>query len=400
METKLPIKLQNIFPFISFAIEIRLLYKMKYSQRYHELNAQFRFGVDTHLAESNIDIRYFPFQSSKETFHCENSAYDANDDSIVENLSFVYPVFMPCGTAQAGKAILLLHGLNERNWNKYLTWAEYLCSETGKPVILFPIAFHMNRSPADWSNPRALLPIMDLRRQQNGDDRSLSFANVALSERICEKPFRFYSSGRQSVNDLSCLFQQIKSGNHALFQENTQIDIFAYSIGAFLAEITMMANPLNLFCNSKLFLFCGGGIFSSMVGKSRSIMDTKAFHVLYDYYLNQFGKAVNADYLSDKMFDSFYCLISADRKRSEREEFFSKLGNQLKGISLVNDKVMLCSGIPEAMGAGYASSHVTQMDFPVPYTHENPFPVSGSIDSTEVDAGFNKIFAEIAAFLS
>jgi hypothetical protein len=373
--------------------------KMKYTQRYHELNSQFLFGTDTHLIESNINIRYFSFQSTSETVINENSTCNCIDKSIVENLSFVYPVFMPGGLLKADNAILLMHGLNERNWNKYLTWAEYLCSKTGKPVILFPIAFHMNRSPESWSNPRALQSIMNIRRQANGADRSLSFANVALSERISENPYRFYSSGRQSVCDLSSLFTQIKGGKHILFKKNTQIDIFAYSIGAFLAEITMLANPLGLFSRSKLFLFCGGGIFSSMVGQSRSIMDKKAFNILYDYYLNRFNKSETEKMTTDKMFESFNTMISTDRNKSEREHFFNQFGNNLKGISLKNDKVMSFHGIPEALGADCASHHIARLDFSFPYTHENPFPVSGLAVSTEVDAGFLTVFSEIAEFL-
>ena len=373
---------------------------MKYSQRYQELNSQFLFGTDTHLIESNIDIRHFPFQSSGEAILNESSPCNEIDKTIIENQSFVYPVFMPSNLKKADKAILLLHGLNERNWNKYLTWAEYLCIETGKPVILFPIAFHINRSPLSWSNPRALQDIMNIRRQVNGEDRSLSFANVALSERISEKPYRFYSSGRQSVNDLSALFQQLKHGNHVLFKENTQIDIFAYSIGAFLAQITMLANPHGLFSASKLFLFCGGGIFSSMVGQSRSIMDKLAFKTLYDYYLNQFIKLLNPGTKADNILNSFNTMISADRNQAERQHFFSQLGNNLKGISLWNDKVMLYHGIPEALGADCAAHHMDRLDFSFPYTHENPFPVGGLVDASEVDAGFLKVFTEIARFFS
>ena len=64
-----------------------------------------------------------------------------------------------------------MHGLNERNWSKYLTWAEYLSSKTGKIVILFPIAFHINRSPVGWSNPRYLQSIFTKRKNEIGEDR-------------------------------------------------------------------------------------------------------------------------------------------------------------------------------------------------------------------------------------
>jgi hypothetical protein len=371
---------------------------MEYSKRYQELNTLFRLGIDTHLTESNIDICHFSFQSKHETGQSEDANTNSADVNIVENMSFVYPIFMPGEIKRADNAILLLHGLNERNWNKYLTWAEYLCSRTGKPVILFPIAFHMNRSPLSWSNPRALQPIMNLRRQLYGDDRSLSFANVALSERISEKPYRFYSSGRQSIMDLSTLFVQIKMGEHDLFKENAHIDIFAYSIGAFLAEITMLTNPGNLFSDSKLFLFCGGGIFSSMVGQSRSIMDKRAFQILYDFYLNHFVKSVKSLSGKDRIFDSFNSMISTDRNKIQRELFFNQMGNRLKGILLKNDKVMISQGIPEALGVACSASHIARMDFSYQYTHENPFPVNGQTDSTKVDEGFSKIFSEITDF--
>ena len=373
---------------------------MKYTQRYHELSSQFRFGVDTHLNPSDIDIRYFSFKSISEPEYSGFNHHDIIDEKIQENQAFEYMIFMPSELIKSDQAILLLHGLNERNWNKYLTWAEYLCSKTGKPVILFPIAFHMNRSPESWSNPRSLQNIMTLRRQQNGADRSLSFANVALSERITEKPYRFYSSGRQSIYDLNTLFEEIKKGEHILFKENTKIDIFAYSIGAFLAEITMMTNQHSLFSDSKLFLFCGGGIFSSMVGQSRCIMDKKAFEVLYEYYLHHFSKYLEPASTTDKIFESFNSMISSDRNQPEREHFFSQFGNKLKGISLENDKVMPYHGITEAFGSNLATNHFTRMEFSFPYTHENPFPVGGLIDATEVDKSFNSVFSEIANFLS
>jgi len=372
---------------------------MKYSQRYHELNALFNLGIDTHLTESNIDIRNFSFQSIHESDQNENKIIFSKDGTISENSSFIYPVFLPGGTKKRDSAILLLHGLNERNWNKYLTWAEFLCIKTGKPVILFPIAFHMNRSPLSWSNPRALQDMLNLRRQQNGEDRSLSFANVTLSDRITTKPSRFYSSGHQSILDLSLLIEQIKIGNHILFKENTQIDIFAYSIGAFLAEIMLMTNPNNLFSESKLFLFCGGGIFSSMVGESRFIMDKKAFDTLYEYYLFHFNKSGDSDSITNKIKESFNTMISFDRNKSERELFFSKMRDKLKGISLENDKVMPYYGIKEALGTNFAANHFKRMNFSFPYTHENPFPVSELIDSREVDICFNHVFSEISEFL-
>lgn len=373
---------------------------MNYSKRQIELNAQFQLGMNAHLNESDIDIRFYPFTSSVLTSFCKENLLSSEDEKIAENISFTYPVFLPRNLKRTNKAILLLHGLNERNWSKYLTWAEYLCKETGKPVVLFPIAFHMNRSPISWSNPRALQNLIDLRRKRNGTDRSLSFANVALSERIWENPSRFYKSGRQSLNDLAQLSKDIKTGIHPLFSENTQIDIFSYSIGSFLSQVTIMTNPEGLFSDSKLFMFCGGSIFSSMFGESRSIMDKPAFDRLLQYYMNDFCREVGPDSFCDKVYKSFFSMISPDKSKDERELFFKQLGNRIEGISLEKDKVIPYQGVVEALGSDNAKSRISLLDFSFSYSHENPFPIGQNYDSTEVDLSFNQVFSQAVQFLA
>jgi hypothetical protein len=78
-----------------------------------------------------------------------NDFLKSDDSSISENISFSYPVFIP-EDKTSRKAILLFHGLNERSWVKYLVWAYWLSELTGSYVVLFPISFHINRSPSSW----------------------------------------------------------------------------------------------------------------------------------------------------------------------------------------------------------------------------------------------------------
>lgn len=373
---------------------------MNYTQRFSRLSSLFRPGGTISLDDSRVDIRFYTFNSLPLSVRDKQCLVFPQDEEISENLSFSYPVFVPRGKNKAANAILLMHGLNERSWLKYLTWAEYLCAATGKPVILFPIAFHMNRSPAAWTNPRDLKPVLDIRRVQNGNDRSLSFANVALSQRISERPVRFYNAGRQSLYDLSQLTLDVKAGKHPLFARDTQIDIFAYSIGAFLSEVTVMADPHGLFSDSKLFLFCGGGIFSSMQGESRSIMDKKAFESLYGYYVSDFNRDARQYADTDKIYESFDCMISADREQVKRNLFYEGMGNRLKGIALLNDKVMPYSGVVEALGGQCASERISVMDFPFDYSHENPFPTGGNPDSESVNACFTTVFSTAAHYLA
>ncbi|WP_298646047.1 DUF6051 family protein [uncultured Proteiniphilum sp.] len=369
---------------------------LNYNERYIELNSCFKQGADCHLDETGINIRFFRFHSLLNderglTLPCA-------DSNISENFSFEYPVFTPSGKQKQGEAILLLHGLNERSWNKYLPWAEFLCCNTGKPVILFPIAFHINRAPLTWSNPRNLISLLDFRKEKYTDDRTISYANVALSDRISQNPERFYLSGRQTWADLTVLFEEIKTGRHPLFKEGTKIDIFAYSIGAFLSQVALMANQKGLFSDSRLFMFCGGSIFRSMFGISRNILDKPAFEKLQQYYIHIFGNEPSAQWEQDNAFHAFNSMISPDKFRLKREIFFEQLGKRLSGITLLRDCVIPYDGVREALGQKITDACVTLLDFTFPYTHENPFPVNEK-DTTSVNAAFRNIFSRAAEFL-
>ena len=369
---------------------------MKYNDRCIALNNSFKQGIDTHLDESGIDIRFYRFHSA----YCdEEREYTQQVIAINENLSFDYPVFSPAGSNRHEKAILLLHGLNERNWSKYLTWAETLAMNTGRPVILFPIAFHINRAPQTWSNPRSLAGLLNFRREQCADDRTLSFANVALSDRISQNPERFYLSGRQTWADLTTLAEDIKGGQHPLFKEDCQIDIFAYSIGAFLSQVTLMANEKNLFSDSKLFMFCGGSIFRSMYGISRSIMDRVAFNKLQEYYVHHFGNEPEIRWKRDNAFNAFFRMILPGRLQTERENFFSHIRSRIAGVALEKDSVIPYHGVREALGNETTEAAITLLDFPFQYTHENPFPQQTK-DQVSLNNAFTHIFSRAAEFFT
>ena len=78
------------------------------------------------------------------------------DISVEENQSFKYQIIKPKGVDKVKKAVFLFHGFNEKDWTKYLPWAKAICDGTGSAVILFPIAFHMQRAPKNWSNKREI----------------------------------------------------------------------------------------------------------------------------------------------------------------------------------------------------------------------------------------------------
>lgn len=370
---------------------------MQYNERYQTLSNCFEMGSDCTINDSNIEIQFFSFNSII-TEEEDNHLLQFADNNIPENFSFKYPVFTPSGRYKSNEAILLLHGLNERSWNKYLTWAEYLCQHTGKPVIMFPIAYHMNRGPKSWSNPRKMIDTLNNRKEIYADDRSISYANVALSDRLSEHPSRFYLSGRQTLLDLSKLFEDIKRGNHPLFKMGTNINIFTYSIGSFLAQVALMSNHNNLFEKSKLFMFCGGSIFSSMFGVSRSILDNASFSNLQNYYINLFGNEDNSIWKRDNIFNAFRQMITPDKWKQEREAFFAEVKSRISGISLTKDIVIPYHGVQEALGLNTTSEAIKLKDFSFNYSHENPFPYNEK-DTTSLNDAFEGVFERAVKFL-
>ncbi|MDR2130619.1 MAG: DUF6051 family protein [Odoribacteraceae bacterium] len=319
------------------------------------------------------------------------------DNRIEENKRFSYAVFLPGGTTRGDRAILLLHGLNERSWDKYLPWAEYLSLATGKAVILFPIAFHMNRAPACWRDPRALQPLVALRKQGGDGTRNSTFVNVAISARLSAKPERFYLSGRESLFNLWQLFSEIRDGRHSLFKEGASIDIFAYSIGALLAQVLLLSDPGRLTRDSRLFMFCGGALFSYMDGSARDIVDQEAYARVRSFYTNEFLATARGE--GDRFEKAFKAMILPRVSRAYREAFFERASERVRVVTLKNDSVMPTPGAREAVGERLAGSLVEELDFPFPYSHQHPFPVNDRVDPGLVHRAFESLFQRVAGFL-
>lgn len=351
---------------------------------------------------SKIKIRNTEFNSDSSL----GSFLNVSDTFIPENSRFTYPVFVP-ENENTGKVILLLHGLNERSWEKYLVWAFYLATVTGSYVILFPISFHINRAPASWKDPRSMIKFMQKRNSILGKVDMSSFANVALSDRLTEDPSRFFRSGYQTSCDIIKLMLSIKEGSHPVIRSLTTLNIFAYSIGAFLAEILVLGNPCELFTGSKLFIFCGGSVFSNMKGTSKLIMDKIAFDKVYNYYMTEFektakGRSSLADFLnSDTTGLVFRSMIDFGRMKQFRENLFRKLKGHIHSITLTKDTVIPAVGIRATLSDWDKNmKSVTDIvDFPYQYTHENPFPVLEPPLSRKVDNCFERIFSAAASFL-
>ncbi|MCB8965126.1 MAG: hypothetical protein H6536_08845 [Bacteroidales bacterium] len=389
---------------------------MEYTQTYHELKHLFSLKSDIiPLNSSGLQFNVMEFESSSDLTlplpadraQAEKMMLIAQSDAaIAQNRRFRYPVITPSVVNPHGRAIVLLHGLNERAWLKYLPWAYFLAIHTARPVILFPIAFHMNRSPESWANPREMSSLLKVRQAQR--DVSLStFANAALSQRLSEEPFRFFASGKQSADDLVSLLESIKGGDYPLLKRDSQVDFFAYSIGAFLSQVLFIANPRNLLSNSRLFLFCGGAHFSEMFGASRLIMDSGAYASLRRYYLHSFLNDIRIDgsfsdyFGGDGFGGAFLSMLSPESNRDLRMERLRMLGHRLMAVSLRNDRVIPSHFVKSSLSCIAKSGRgvVNELDFPYSYTHETPFPIGSNSDSAQVDRSFERVFKSAVDFL-
>lgn len=377
---------------------------MEYTKTFNELKTFFSSGKEEIcIPGSDIKIYNIEFRSDVPV----NGFSNKSDNLVPENQCFTYPVFAPPKNT-SGNVILLLHGLNERSWVKYLTWAYWLSMNTGSYVILFPISFHMNRSPATWKDPRAMISFMKDRNTSNGEILMSSFANVALSNRLTDDPLRFFNSGYQTTSDITKLMMSVRNGEHPVIPSTDKVNIFAYSIGAFLAEIILMGNPEKLFTDSKLFIFCGGSVFSNMQGSSKLIMDSLAFNKVYSYYMNDFEKNITTRNSLFDFFNSsplgmaFRSMIDFSRLKAFRENILKMLKGQIQTVTLEKDTVIPAHGVVKTLSKWNTtvSKTVEVWDFPYPYSHENPFPVFDSPLSRQVDLCFERVFRQASAFLT
>lgn len=379
---------------------------MQYIRQYQQLKEVFNLRADviTLPPQPDLLIRNIDFVSGASFLRITEGRDDYDD--FAENIHFRYPVIVHQGNQKSTKAIIYLHGLNERTWHKHLAGACYLARQSGNAVVLFPLSFHINRGLPEWTDTRKMSGPLEKRKKKFPGLRQATVANLALSERLTEHPERFFISGIQSSMDLIALMKQIRNGEHPLFEKNSDIDFFSYSVGCTLLQSLMICNPDNIFDRSKFVFFAGGSLFCSIHAISRFIMDSVAFETLQKYYLNISGSkkcqcGENNPLLMEHPYGrAFRCILTPSGFRREREQVMKDLSQNLMVIALKNDRVMPVEGTRAAMGDKfYRSGRFRILDFPYEYTHENPFPVLYQKFEELVGHAFTSVFEPAVNFL-
>ncbi len=329
------------------------------------------------------------------------------DAEIMENIKFRYHMVAPRGQKRAGKLLFMFHGFNEKHWIKYLPWARYITAKTGMSIILFPIAFHMNRAPAVWSDKREMYAISEKRKERHPDVISSSLSNVAISTRLHNKPQRFIWSGLQSYYDMIDLVETIKADKHPAVSPDASIDLFSYSIGSFLSEILMMTNKDGYFSDSRFVTFCGGAVFNRLSPVSKFILDSEANVSLYSYVVEHLESHMKRDevlrhYLGDTHPEgvNFRSMLNYKTLTSYRESKFREMSDRIYAIALKEDTVVPAYEVINTLQGVNRDIpiRVEVLDFPYKYIHEDPFPPLENIKE-QVTEQFRRTFDKVCDFL-
>lgn len=336
----------------------------------------------------------------------ERSILHIHDSEINCNEEFDYITINNTGSAAAKEAIILFHGLNEKKWDKYLPWAYSLLKNTGKPVVLFPLAFHMDRAPKEWSVAANMNAAAKERAHTDMLNSHTSFVNAAISSRLEANPQRFFWSGLQSYIDVTTFLRELNLGRVAGFAEGTQADIFGYSIGAYFGLILIMAGAGGLTEKSKLFAFCGGATLDRMYPISKYILDAHAASAISSYYLellnNNFKSTPRLEhYLSPGHAEESYfkSMLLYHHYKELRESRLRGAARRIRAIALKRDTVVPPVEVMNTLKGEMRDINITVdiEDFLYPYSHVNPFSLAEK-HSIETNNAFVKIMDNASGF--
>lgn len=407
---------------------------MSYRSDYLELKSVLGTETEEKISLSDTDVRFFSFSSpfagmlpGESAYRCNQHGFqteqvssfsnspgvisevlDVHDSQVQENISFTCPVFLPKGCIKADKFVLLLHGFNEKTWFKYYPWARRIARDTGKAVLLFPLAFHMNRAPHTWSEARDMFAASRQRKEEFPDMLHSSLSNVAISTRLHAKPQRFVWSGLQAYNDIIFLMEEIRGGRHPVISKDASADIFAYSIGAFLAEILMMADHKGFFSRSRLLMFCGGPVFNRISPVSKFILDSEANVHLYSFLVEHLESHLAGDerlrhYLGPDHPEGMYfrSMLSYSGLSAFRETRLRAMADRLYAIALEGDTVIYPYEVLNTLRGRYHDIPVRAdiLQLPYPFRHEMPFPWEKAPEE-RVTASFDRVFGLVTEWFA
>ncbi len=168
-----------------------------------------------------------------------------------------------------------------------------------------------------------------------------------------------------------------------------------------------MANPGELLDTSRLFIFCGGAVFNRMTPVRKTILDSEANIALYSFFLEHLDNYVKTDARLTHYFSPlhpegmiFRLMIDYNKLIDLREDKIKNMSHRLMAVVLKQDAVVPHYEVLNTLRGTERNiqTDVKVLDFPYPYTHENPFPLHEK-HQKEVNESLDQVFGMASEFL-
>jgi hypothetical protein len=388
---------------------------------YHEIGRRFRrtalWSDETPLvfAPEGVDLYHLPFTSTrgdvllgKPEYRCEEHGLrfageevaDSHPDAqIDQNLRFRYSLVREhTGAGQPvrhRRGLVLFHGLNERSFTKYIPWAYQVWAQTGIPVILFPLSFHINRVLPAWSDLQQMS--YDARRAIAGNENYHRF-NAVISARLGTHPERFFWGAVQSYGDVVDLARIIRSGKHPHFAPDARLDFLGFSAGGYVPLALLLENEEQLFDDSRVVVFASAAAMRDVNLSSHLIVDHAAevaLMKLYVKYLNRLATPRMLHWLAahaEGRWFNHFCGLLPDRTCLDAR--LRVIGSRILGIANTSDQVMTPGAMMNSLQGVRRDTgvRVEELDLGI---HENPF---ASPDYNMRDRSAITNFLDVALF--
>lgn len=365
---------------------------------YHEIRKQFRrreeWTDSTPLvfAKEGVDL-FYPEHCSENAgyllgrpeYRCEEhglefpgepTSGEPIDYLIEENNRFRYPLLREHGTGPLQRhhhVVILLHGLNERSFTKYIPWALQIWSLTGFPVILFPLTFHINRVRREWA--REQHAIFCRRSALPGNEHAHRY-NAVISERLWTHPERFIWGAIQSYWDIMDMVRKIREDRHPHFMPDARVDLLGFSAGGYVALTLLLENHRDYFRSSRGVMFASCAAVRDVNLASPLILDHLAEMALMKLHVKYREKLMNSrlkhwfeEHGEGRWLNAFCGLMP---NRTLLDQRLGELAPRLLGIAGMEDQVMTPGAMMNALQGIRRDTGVRVLELPLGI-HENPF---------------------------
>lgn len=336
-----------------------------YNLELYSHNARFLVGNESYEC-SEHDLR----------FDGEPAIGDLVDCAIEENLRFRYPLLRDHedgGMTRSNQVLILLHGLNERSFTKYIPWAYQIWANARMPVLLFPVSFHINRVRRAWRETQQAC--YERRTAIAGNEHFHRF-NAIISDRLHAQPERFFWGALQSYWDIVDLVAMIRADRHPHFFPDTRVHVLGFSAGGYVALSLLLENTNDLFAQSRGVMFATCAAMRDVNLASNLILDHAAEVALVKLYVKYREKMMNprlahwfAHHSESHWFDAF-CGLMPDRSRLHPR--LREIAPRLLGIANSTDQVMTSGAMLNALQGNNRTTGVAIKELELGI-HENPF---------------------------